>query len=107
MRIRKELELDSSELRELIDESNFKKTWGKLEGNELKTSPKGFSKEDPNIDLIRKKMFVFRKRYGDEEVLSPTFLKQLAQDFRTVRPFLDYMSSVLTTDLNGVSLLDN
>ena len=48
-----------------------------------------------------------RKKYSDKEVLSPNFLEQLTQDFRTVRPFLDYMSSVLTTDLNGVSLLDN
>ena len=107
LRIRKELELDPSEFRELMHESDFKNTWGNLEGEEVKTAPKGFSKEDPNIDLIRKKMFLFRKKYSDKEVLSPDFLEQLAQDFRTVRPFLDYMSSVLTTDLNGVSLLDN
>jgi len=106
LRIRKELELDPSEFRELMQESDFKNTWGDLEGEEVKTAPKGFSKEDPNIDLIRKKMFLFRKKYSDKEVLSPNFLEQLAQDFRTVRPFLDYMSSVLTTDLNGVSLLD-
>ena len=107
LRIRKELELDPSEFRELMQESDFKNTWGDLEGEEVKTAPKGFSKEDPNIDLIRKKMFLFRKKYSDKEVLSPNFSEQLAQDFRTVRPFLDYMSSVLTTDLNGVSLLDN
>ncbi|MDB4152225.1 DUF2461 domain-containing protein [Flavobacteriaceae bacterium] len=107
LRIRKELELDPSEFRELMQESDFKNTWGDLEGEEVKTAPKGFSKEDPNIDLIRKKMFLFRKKYSDKEVLSPNFLEQLVQDFRTVRPFLDYMSSVLTTDLNGVSLLDN
>ena len=107
LRIRKELELDPSEFRELMQESDFKNTWGDLEGEEVKTAPKGFSKEDPNIDLIRKKMFLFRKKYIDKEVLSPNFLEQLTQDFRTVRPFLDYMSSVLTTDLNGVSLLDN
>ncbi|MDG1058650.1 MAG: DUF2461 domain-containing protein [Flavobacteriaceae bacterium] len=107
LRIRKELELDPSEFRELMHESDFKNTWGNLEGEEVKTAPKGFSKEDPNIDLIRKKMFLFRKKYSDKEVLSPNFLEQLTQDFRTVRPFLDYMSSVLTTDLNGVSLLDN
>lgn len=107
LRIRKELELDPSEFRELMHESDFKNTWGNLEGEEVKTAPKGFSKEDPNIDLIRKKMFLFRKKFSDKEVLSPNFLEQLTQDFRTVRPFLDYMSSVLTTDLNGVSLLDN
>ena len=88
-------------------EPHFKNTWGTLEGEEVKTAPKGFSKEDPNIDLIRKKMYLFRKNYTDEEVLRPDFLEQVTTDFKTVRPFLDYMSSVLTTDLNGVSLLDD
>ena len=106
LRIRKELELDSSEFRELMEVPKFKNVWGLLEGEELKTAPKGFSKEDPNIDLIRKKMFLFKKKYTDTEVLASNFIDQVAQDFITVRPFLDYMSSVLTTDLNGVSLLE-
>ena len=107
MRIRKELELDPSEFRELMAQADFKNTWSKLEGEEVKTAPKGFSKEDPNIDLIRKKMFLFSKKYNDKEVLSKDFLNQVTKDFIAVRPFLDYMSSVLTTDLNGVSLLEN
>ena len=107
LRIRKELELNSSEFRELMAQADFKNTWGKLEGEEVKTAPKGFSKEDPNIDLIRKKMFLFSKKYNDKEVLSKDFLNQVTKDFIAVRPFLDYMSSVLTTDLNGVSLLEN
>lgn len=106
LRIRKELELDSSEFRELMEVPKFKNVWGLLEGEELKTAPKGFSKEDPNIDLIRKKMFLFKKKYNDTEVLASNFIDKVAQDFITVRPFLDYMSSVLTTDLNGVSLLE-
>ena len=106
LRIRKELELDSSEFRELMEVPKFKNVWGLLEGEELKTAPKGFSKEDPNIDLIRKKMFLFKKKYTDTEVLASNFIDQVTQDFITVRPFLDYMSSVLTTDLNGVSLLE-
>ena len=107
LRIRKELELDPNEFRELMAEPKFKKVWGSIEGEQVKTAPKGFSKEDSNIDLIRKKMFLFSKKYSDDEVLNDDFLNQVTQDFITVRPFLDYMSSVLTTDLNGVSLLEN
>ena len=107
LRIRKELELDPNEFRELMAEPKFKKVWGSIEGEQVKTAPKGFSKEDSNIDLIRKKMFLFSKKYSDDEVLNDDFLNQVTQDFITVRPFLDYMSSVLTTDLNGFSLLEN
>ena len=104
-RIRKEMEIDADEFRDILAEASFKSVWGTLEGEEVKTAPKGFSKEDPNIDLIKKKAYLFTKRYSDKEVLSKRFLQQVNADFQAVRPFFDYMSSVLTTDLNGVSLL--
>ena len=104
-RIRKEMEIDAEEFRDIMAEPSFKTVWGSLEGEEVKTAPKGFSKEDPNIDLIKKKAYLFTKRYSDKEVLSKNFLQQVNADFQAVRPFFDYMSSVLTTDLNGVSLL--
>jgi len=104
-RIRKEMEIDAEEFRDIMAEPSFKTIWGNLEGEEVKTAPKGFSKEDPSIDLIKKKAYLFTKRYSDKEVLSKDFLQQVNADFQAVRPFFDYMSSVLTTDLNGVSLL--
>ncbi len=104
-RIRKEMEVDADEFRELMAQPSFKSVWGALEGEEVKTAPKGFSKEDPNIDLIKKKAYLFTKKYSDKEVLAKDFLQKVNADFKAVRPFFDYMSSVLTTDLNGVSLL--
>ena len=105
LRIRKELETDADELRTLMAAENFKKAWGNLEGEEVKTAPKGFSKEGANIDLVRKKQYLFIQNFTDEEVLAPDFMTQVLDRFVKIRPFFDYMSSVLTTDLNGVSLL--
>jgi uncharacterized protein (TIGR02453 family) len=106
LRIRKELELDAEEFRNVIDEPSFKKVWGTITGDELKTSPKGFDKEHKDIDLIRKKQFIFGKKFTDKEVTSPNFQKKIISSFIAVRPFLDLMSDILTTDLNGESLLD-
>ena len=105
-RIRKELEFDAAELETLISDPTFKKYWVELSGDEVKTAPKGFSKEHPNINLIRKKQFVFIKNFSNKEVLASDFLTVVDQYFINIRPFFDYMSSVLTTDLNGESLLD-
>lgn len=104
-RIRKEFETDDSEIRAIMNAQKFKSAWGNLVGNELKTAPKGFSREHPNIDLIRKKQFIFTKKYTDQEVLSPDFLKNVGASFKAIRPYFDFMSDVLTTDLNGVSLI--
>ena len=105
LRIRKEFEQDDSEIREIINNKKFKDVWGEFEGDEVKTAPKGFSKEHKAIDLIKKKQFVFTKKYTDKEVLSPNFIKEVDVSFKAIRPYFDYMSDVLTTDLNGVSLL--
>ncbi len=105
-RIRKELELDGDELRTIMADASFKKFWGNLSGDQVKTSPKGFSKEHPNIDLIKKKQYVFIKNFSDQEVFAPHFIELIDAHFQNIRPFFDYMSSVLTTDLNGESLLD-
>ena len=104
-RIRKELEMNSTELRELMEVEAFKSVWGVLQGDELHTAPRGFDKLDPNIDLIRKKQFIFTKKYSDKEVLSNGFEKEVIKSFKVIRPYFDYMSYVLTTNLNGESTL--
>lgn len=105
LRIRKELEMDASEFKEIISNNNFKSYWGDLVGDELKTAPKGFDKEHPDIALIRKKQYIFTKKFTNNEVLSTDFIKKIGESFVAVRPFFDLMSDVLTTDLNGESLL--
>lgn len=101
LRIRKELELDASELREIINQTSFKKYFGTLEGEELKTAPRDFDKMHPNIDLIRKKQFLVVRKFTDKEVLSPNFEDKVLETFKAMRPFFNYMSDVLTTNLNG------
>ncbi len=105
-RIRKEWEIDVSELTDIINKIQFKKVWGPLAGDELKTAPKGFDKEDPNIEFIRKKQFIFTRKFTDAEVMSSTFAQEINSSFQLIRPYFDLMSNVLTTNLNGESLLD-
>ncbi|MBT8244279.1 MAG: DUF2461 domain-containing protein [Winogradskyella sp.] len=105
MRIRKEFELDSDEIREILNKKTFKTILGDFVGEELKTAPRGFDKTHPDIDLIRKKQFVFTKNYTDKEVLADGFIENVNNSFKDARPYLDYMSDVLTTNLNGESLL--
>jgi len=105
LRIRKEIELDATEFRSIIEDSTFKKIWGSLQGDELKTAPKGFDKAHPDIDLLRKKQFIFVKNFSDKEVLAANFTIQVNNAFKAIRPYFDLMSSILTTNLNGESLL--
>ena len=104
-RIRKEFEMDDEEIRAIINNQTFKSVWGELEGEVLKTAPKGFDKEHKAIDLIRRKQFIFTKKFTDEEVQNKDILEKIDQAFKGIRPYFDYMSDVLTTNLNGESLI--
>ena len=104
-RIRKEFELDDQEIRSIINNKSFKKVWGEFVGDEVKTAPKGFNKEHPAIDLIKKKQYIFTKKFTDKEVLESNFANEIDRAFKTIRPYFDYMSDVLTTNLNGESII--
>ncbi len=104
-RIRKEIDLDGKEFSDVISSKLITKKWGNLIGDSLKSCPRGFSKDHEYISLLRRKSFLFKKNYTDQEVVSKDFIDKLNQDFLVTRVFLDYMSNVLTTDLNGISLI--
>ncbi|MCG8762176.1 DUF2461 domain-containing protein [Tenacibaculum finnmarkense] len=106
LRIRKEIELDASEFREILNNPEFVKNFGtKFEGDELKSAPRGFDKNHPDIDLLRKKGFIAVRNFTDKEVLSNNFLSEIDTSYKALRPFFNLMSDVLTTNLNGESLL--
>ncbi|MCP2026265.1 uncharacterized protein (TIGR02453 family) [Flavobacterium sp. HSC-32F16] len=104
-RIRSEFAHDPESFREILNSKTFKNTFGVLQGEQLKTSPKGFDADHEAIDLLRFKQFLIIKRFTDDEVLSPQFLEQALETFQNMRPFFDYMSEVLSTDINGASVL--
>lgn len=104
-RIRKEIETDASDFHELLNNKSFKNIWGNFQGDTLKTAPKGFSKEHPEIDLLRRKNFVFIHPLKDSDICSENFIANTVKAFEVSRPFLDLMSDILTTDLNGEPLL--
>ncbi|MFD1613862.1 DUF2461 domain-containing protein [Gelatiniphilus marinus] len=107
LRIRKEFEMDDSEIRNILANKKFNTIWGNsFVGDEVKSAPRGFAKDHKAIDLIKKKQYIFVKKITDKEVLSPKFLETVNESFKAIRPYFDYMSEVLTTDLNGVSLIE-
>lgn len=105
LRIRKEFEMDTSEIRSIIANENFVECFGELQGNALKTAPRGFDKEHPDMDLIKMKQFIVVRNFTDKEVLSANFLGELDKSYKAMRPYFDYMSEILTTDLNGESVI--
>ena len=103
-RIRDDFAFDDAPMRKILKSKSFVSTFGTLQGEQIKTTPKGFDADSKAIDLLRYKQFVVIKRFTDKEVMDVSFLKEANQTFKNMRPFFDYMSEVLTTDINGIEI---
>ncbi|MBK8635975.1 MAG: DUF2461 domain-containing protein [Saprospiraceae bacterium] len=104
-RIRDEFAYDHQTISKILKAPQFIKYFGGISTEDaLKNPPRGYDKELPGIQLIKQKSFVASRKFTDKEVLSPTFGDEVVKTFETLRPFFDYMSAVLTTNINGEPL---
>lgn len=100
-RIRVDIASNYDDWKKLLKSKSIRTVFGDMKGEKVKTAPRGFSKNDPAIELLRYKQFWFERSFSDKEVLSPDFLKNVEKTFKTIRPIFDYFSEVLTTNENG------
>ncbi len=103
-RIRDEFAYDAEPLRKILKSKTFKDTFATLIGDQIKTCPKGYDSKHPNIDLLRYKQFILMKKFTDKEAMADSFVKEVASTFYKMKPFLNYMTEILTTDVNGISI---
>ena len=103
LRIRQDIAINYHRWKRLLNSKTIQHTFGKMKGDQLKTAPRGFDKDHPAVDLLRHKQFWFEHSFTDKEVMADDFLDQINKTFKSIRPFFNHMSEVLTTDLNGES----
>ena len=103
-RIRQDIDGNFQNWRDLLSEKTLLETFGGLTGEKMSSAPRGYAKDHPAIDLLRYKQFLLKHPFTDGEVLNPDFLFQVNEVFKKMRPFFDFMSEVLTTDINGMDI---
>jgi uncharacterized protein (TIGR02453 family) len=104
-RFREEFEYDDSKINKITNRKAFKNAFGQIEGSGLKTAPRGFDPTHKSIDLIKKKQFYVSRTFTDKEVLADDFAEKVIETYKTLRPFFDYMSEIVTTNKDGESII--
>lgn len=103
-RMRAEIDLEPEGLKQIIEQKNFKDTWGAFTGPTLKSAPKGWDKNHPEIELLRRQNYVFTCPLDQNKLTTAQGVREIVDKFIVARPFLVYLSEVLSTDLNGESI---
>lgn len=104
-RIRLDIDRNYADWGKLLKSKAIVSNFGMMMGEKVKTAPKRFPKDHVAIDLLQYKQYWFEHHFSDEEVLAKDFVSKVDKVFKSIRPFFDYISEVLTTDLNGESVI--
>jgi uncharacterized protein (TIGR02453 family) len=94
-KFRAAIDRDATPFKAIISNKEFKSYFGSLDGEKVKTVPQGYSRDHPEIELLRFKQVVVVHRLPDEMVLSPEFGTHAVKTFRAMKPFLDYLNAIL------------
>jgi len=83
---------DSTDFKKILNNSKFKEYYGTPDGEKLKTAPRGFAKDHPEIELLRLKHVTVMHRVNDNDVTSDAFHKMVVKGFTIQQPFIQYLS---------------
>ncbi len=94
-KIRQEIDYNPKPLLDLMEQPDFKKTYGPMQGDALKTAPKGYPKDHPNIELLRHKSFYFMTNMPDAEMKSEKAVDLVIEKLKLLRPGIAYINMAL------------
>jgi uncharacterized protein (TIGR02453 family) len=90
--IRQEIDYNSEPLLKILKSASFKKYFKGLdEEDKLKTAPKGFPKDHPQLQLLQNKHFITSHKLTDKQILDKNFDKELSAICKSMHPFLNYL----------------
>ena len=91
-KIRQEIDYNYDKLKKVINATSFKKSFdGFDQFDKLKTVPKGYPKDHPQIELLKLKSFIVSHNFSDKEVMDPKFVKTVASYAKPIKPLNDFI----------------
>ena len=95
-KVRQEIDYNGQKLRSIISDKDFVKIYHEpYSTDRLKTAPKGYPKDHPDLDLLQLKHYVYMHEVSDAEVVSDRFVDEVVEAYRTLHPFNLYLREAL------------
>ncbi len=91
---RQEIDYNPDTLKDIIEEKKFASCFPNRYGEQLKTTPKGYTADHPDIELLKYKELFFFRNYSDKEVCSPGFANEVIHGCQILKPYLDYVNEL-------------
>jgi len=95
-KIRAYIEANAAELHAITSNKRFKELFGDLRGDSLKSAPKGYPKDHPEIELLRMKGFFALHELTDEELLQEGFVTKAAETVKVIHPLIEFLNDAVS-----------
>ena len=96
-KVRQEIDYNSKEFLKILNQSKFKKTFNGLDDfDKVKTAPKGYAKDHPQIELLKNKSFIVSHYFTDAQVKDKKFIKNVAEACKTLKPLNDFLKEAIS-----------
>ncbi len=93
--MRREIKYDATEFRQILNNQSFVKYFPQMVGEKLKTAPKGFDKNHPDIDLLRYKDYIFSYPLKSELISSGEFMDECIDACKQLYKVNSYIRNVI------------
>lgn len=94
--IRRHIDREAASLRAVLADPKFRAVYGDLDREQtLKTAPKGYDKDHPDLDLLRLKSFTAVRTLAATELTAADFLDRAAADCEALSPLIHFLNDAL------------
>jgi uncharacterized protein (TIGR02453 family) len=90
--IREKISDSPDEYIKITQAKDFVKYFSSVDGEKLKTAPKGYPKDHPHIELLKFKSYLVVNEVTDKLALSSDFQDHVINVFKAMKPLNDYLN---------------
>jgi uncharacterized protein (TIGR02453 family) len=93
--LRADIALRHRELTKIAQSKNFRSNWGAIDGDSLKTAPKGYSADHPAIEWLRLKSYTVAQALPENDLCKGLDPAAVVKDFRTLFPLNAFLAQAI------------
>lgn len=90
--IRQEIDYNLKGFEKILNHKDFKKHFGKMDGEKLANAPKGYDTSNPAIEHLKHKSFLAWHKFDMTDVYKKDFHKQIVDICKAMKPFDDFLN---------------
>lgn len=91
--IREKIVSEPGKIKKIIASKEFIKFFGELEGEKLRSAPRGYASDHPQIELLKHKSYLVMHDLKDADLLKSDFQNFVVEAFKAMKPINDFLNT--------------